>query len=59
MQNAVFNNNKIFVVCSVLLGINPSKSTKIMKSKGAKTRSGVHEGVLAFIREFAVFDVLD
>lgn len=41
----------------VLMGINPSNGTKVGKAKGHKIRSGVHESVLALVKEMAVFEL--
>jgi hypothetical protein len=44
---------------TVLLGINPSAGSKVARCRGKKVQSGVHDAVLSFVRELALFTDLD
>jgi hypothetical protein len=44
---------------TVLLGINPSAGSKVARCRGKKIGSGVHDAVLSFVRELALFADLD
>jgi hypothetical protein len=41
----------------VFLCINPAAGTKVCKAKGKKIQCGVHEAVLALIKDMAVHEI--
>ncbi len=59
VESFVKLNLKCATFFRVLLGVNPSTGSKVARSRGKKARSGVHDLVLALVRDLAIFSDLE